>query len=166
MSMMGFLRCSAPKRSGGMQRACMMRSVQPKMASCNNVSMKMKCANTTKECERSMPEKMQKPKEMSSSKKDYFKLIVNSQNAFGQFIDVETFIQELQSFDYKGIDKVIIQTFFIIQLLQELFKEFKTEWKLLVKKGVQWLNQQQFVIDDEMKQNIAQLIKSISSKLN
>ena len=32
--------------------------------------------------------------------------------------------------------------------------------------SLQWLNQQQFVIDDEMKQNIAQLIKSISSKLN
>ena len=100
----------------------------------------------------------------SISKRECFNLIINSQKASGQFVDVELFIKELQSFDYKGIDKIIIQTFFIIELLQEQFKEFKVEWKLLVKKAQQWLNQQSVTIDEEMKQNIIDDFNLISGQ--
>ena len=96
------------------------------------------------------------------SKREFFNKIVLSQKAIGQFVDVETFINELQSFDYQGIDKIIIQTFFIVELLKEKFKEYKIEWKLLVKKANQWLKQQNVVINDEMKQIIMNIIQSLS----
>ena len=101
-------------------------------------------------------------KQTYRTKRECFNLIVNSQNASGQFINVETFIEELQSFDYKGIDKVVIQTFFIIQLLEEQFKEFKTEWRLLVKKANEWLATQNNEIPDEILVKIENLVNSFS----
>ena len=48
---------------------------------------------------------------MSSAISGYFAGVRRMyKNAIGQFIDVDTIIIELQSFDYQGIDKVYIQT--------------------------------------------------------
>ena len=96
------------------------------------------------------------------SKRELFNKIVFAQKAIGKFVDIEKFIYVLQSFDYKGFDKVILQTFFVVHLLQEKFKEYRVAWKLLVKKANQWLQQQNVVIDDEMKQNIMKVIHSLS----
>ena len=61
----------------------------------------------------------------------------------------------------KNLIKIIIQTYFIVELLQNHFNEFKTEWNLLVKKPNQWLDKQSVEISDEIKQKIMNLIHSI-----
>ena len=101
-------------------------------------------------------------KKSFKTKRECFNLIVNSQNATGEFMNVESFIEAFDSFDYKNYNIIIIQTYFIVELLQIQFKEFKIEWKLLVKKANQWLEKQSVEISNEMKQKIMNLIHSIS----
>ena len=68
-------------------------------------------------------------------KQSSFNLIVNSQHVTGAFMNVEVFIHQFHSFNYEKYDKVHIQTYFIVELLQNHFNEFETEWRLLVKKA-------------------------------
>ena len=101
-------------------------------------------------------------KQTYKTKRECFKLIINSQKATGRFTHVELFIDQLESFDYDEFDKIFIQTFFIVELLQIHFKEYKTEWKLFVKKANQWLEKQSVEISIEMKEKLMNLIHSIS----
>ena len=48
---------------------------------------------------------------------------------------------------------LLSELFFVVSLLEMKFNEFKTEWKLLVKKANNWL-QQQVEINEEMKEKI------------
>ena len=96
------------------------------------------------------------------SKREMFRKIIHSQKATGQFVDVESFVDELKSFNYGNLDKVVLQTFFIIHLLEVQFKELKIEWLLIATKALQWLKQQNVKIPDDIKSELSSIIQKMT----
>ena len=66
------------------------------------------------------------------------------------------------SFDYKGMKKEFIQTYFIIELFKRYFKEFELEWKQNVKKAFNGIKNQLHIFTDEIKQYVNDFIESLS----
>ena len=99
--------------------------------------------------------------EKTSTKQETFDEIINSQKASGEFINIESFIDEMKSFNYQSLNKIVVQTIFIIELLKYHFKEYKTEWNLMVKKAQQWIDSQNITIPDDMKAEMMKLIESM-----
>ena len=93
-------------------------------------------------------------------KNEIFDEIILNQKANGEFNDLSFKIKEINELKNKQISFEILQTYFIVELLKEQFKERKGEWKLLVKKSEQWLSKQQ-QISQELKDEIMKIIQSI-----
>ncbi|EDR23063.1 hypothetical protein, conserved [Entamoeba dispar SAW760] len=99
-------------------------------------------------------------KEIETTKEQKYEEIIKCQKANGEFINVDKIIKEIKEIEVDDIESSIIQTFFVIQLLQKKFNEHKIEWKLLIKKAENWLSNKPTLTED-IKIRIQSLIESL-----
>ncbi|GAB1225855.1 hypothetical protein ENUP19_0264G0023 [Entamoeba nuttalli] len=161
----------------GCAKPMMMRCAKPMMKKCSarmnytaigqtnstvNGCVKEKC-----ECERKMSQEIvghcstiPRKKEVGTTKEQKYEEIIKCQKANGEFVGIDKIIKEIKEVEVGDVESSVIQTFFVIQILQEKFSENKVEWKLVVKKAENWLSSKPRLTED-IKTKIHSIVKSL-----
>ena len=107
-------------------------------------------------------EQVSTSKELSSNKRPFFNSLVVTQKATGEFVGIETMILEMKGIQHDGIDQLVINTTFVILLLKKHFMEYQLEWKLMVKKAQQWLDNKHVTIPQDVIDSMTTIIDSLT----
>ncbi|EMS15505.1 hypothetical protein KM1_153170 [Entamoeba histolytica HM-3:IMSS] len=125
------------------------------------------CEKEKHECERKMSQESVdqcstnlRKKEVETTKEQKYEEIIKCQKANGEFVGVDKIIKEIKEVEVDDVESSVIQTFFVIEVLQEKFSENKVEWKLVVKKAENWLSSKPRLKED-IKTKIHSIVKSL-----
>ena len=99
-----------------------------------------------------------------STKQELLQLLIKSQQSSGEFNNIETFIPQLISFNYQGYPKNIIQSIFVILLIEIHFNDTMKLKKEIIQKTNNWLSKQNISVPIKIKDELKTIIKTMTFK--